>query len=229
MGSPRLFEHLKEEKKEGRQLFILDWDERYVCFFSFITRHWERGSMVSGDCHCLQLSFFLAKMSARYSMLTDFFPDPKAEERLNAFLATVSLLLFYIYNVWHWIIFIMSAYRCPVWWSSLILPLEYSSNHWWRVYKLSERDTLLQGILSSVFSQMISHRIGAAFSYPSSSRQFWLLVSHSVRSWHRIATNEILWMQRFISRSLSLYCIPSFLRRKACIEELQGRTMDEWL
>lgn len=30
MGSPRLFEHLKEEKKEGRQLFILDWDERYV-------------------------------------------------------------------------------------------------------------------------------------------------------------------------------------------------------
>ncbi|KAF8362192.1 hypothetical protein PRIPAC_89115 [Pristionchus pacificus] len=68
MGSPRLFEHLKEEKKEGRQLFILDWDERY-------------------------LSFFLAKMSARYSMLTDFFPDPKAEERLNAFLATVSRLV----------------------------------------------------------------------------------------------------------------------------------------
>ncbi|GMR36706.1 hypothetical protein PMAYCL1PPCAC_06901, partial [Pristionchus mayeri] len=68
MGSPRLFESLKEEKKEGRQLFMLDWDQRY-------------------------LSFFLSKTSARYSMLTDFFPDPKAEERLNAFLATVSRLV----------------------------------------------------------------------------------------------------------------------------------------
>ncbi|GMT14713.1 hypothetical protein PFISCL1PPCAC_6010 [Pristionchus fissidentatus] len=68
MGSPRLFESLKEEKKEGRQLFMLDWDQRY-------------------------LSFFLSKFCARYSLLTDFFPDPKAEQRLNAFLAGVSRLI----------------------------------------------------------------------------------------------------------------------------------------
>ncbi|EPB68619.1 hypothetical protein ANCCEY_12289 [Ancylostoma ceylanicum] len=92
LGAPRLFETLRQQKN-GRHLFLLDYDKRYVCFTSFgnLVIHVVMESICNGKW--IQAHFYPSRQFGQYSMLVDHFYDNKTATRLSAFFAECASVL----------------------------------------------------------------------------------------------------------------------------------------